>query len=140
MYEELIFQKLWLVLPLWLVLYIGDYCLTIIGARYYRSGVREHIVFERSYELTPALQSDIDALRLFSPKFVRAVIISSALIVFLWYVSSEDIAALFLFKFLIGDLSFEKSQSSSDMPATSRCFGSFTSTRAFQARFNTRSG
>jgi len=104
MYEELVFQKLWLVLPLWLILYIADYTLTIIGARYYKSGAQEHFLFEGSYELSPEFQNDIDALRTFSPTFIKAIMTSSLLIVFLWYFSFTNFLALFFFKFLVGGI------------------------------------
>ena len=104
MFEELVFAKIWIVLPIWLLVYVSDYYLTILGARYYKAGVREHIVFQGSYELTPEFQADVDALRMVSPKFVRAVLISTALIVFLWLVSREYPSALFFFRFLCGGL------------------------------------
>ncbi len=104
MFEEIIFQKLWLVLPLWLVVYISDYYLTILGAHYYKAGAKDHVVFEGSYELTPEFQKDIDALRMFSPRFFRAVVLSTAVIVFLWCVASNHIAMSFFFRFLCGGL------------------------------------
>jgi hypothetical protein len=104
MFEELIFQKLWIILPVWLVLYLSDYCLTILGARYYKAGGREHIVFEGSYELTPQFQADIDSLRMFSPRFMLAVFISSAIIVLLWFASRQSRNALLFFQFLCGGL------------------------------------
>ena len=63
MFETPIFAHIWIVLPVWLVLYVSDYYPTILGARYVRMGACEHIVFEGSYELTPELQGDVDALR-----------------------------------------------------------------------------
>ncbi len=104
MFEEFIFQKLWVVLPLWVMLYISDYYLTILGARYLTAGARDHFVFEGSYELTPEFQKDIDVLRMFSPRFFRAAAITSIIIVFLWYVSKEDLIASYFFRFLCGGL------------------------------------
>lgn len=104
MFEQIIFDELWLVLPLWLFIYISDYYLTVLGARYYNAGAKDHIVFGGSYELTPEFQKDIDALRMFSPRFLRAVIISSVVFSFLWYVSRNDAAASFFFRFLCGGL------------------------------------
>jgi hypothetical protein len=104
MFEDIIFQKLWLVILIWLVLYIADYYLTILGARYYESGAKDHIVFEGSYELTPVFHKDIDALRMFSPRFFRWVIISTVLIIFLWYVSRNDAVTSFFYRFLCGGL------------------------------------
>ena len=72
MFEELIFQKLWIVLPVWLALYVSDYYLTILGASYMKAGACEHFIFKGSYELTPGLQSDINSLRPISPTTSRA--------------------------------------------------------------------
>lgn len=104
MFEEFIFQKLWIVLPVWLIVYLADYYLTIIGARYYKTGANEHIAYQGSYELTPQFQSDIDALRLFSPKFIRVVLISSVLLVVLWFASSQEPDFWPFFRFLFGGL------------------------------------
>jgi hypothetical protein len=104
MFEQIIFDKLWLILPLWLVIYVSDYYLTVLGALYYNAGAKDHIVFSGSYELTPEFQKDIDALRMFSPRFLRAVIISILVFSFLWYVSRDDVAASFFFRFLCGGL------------------------------------
>ena len=54
----------------WAALFISDMHLTVTCARMYQAGVRDHIVFEGSYELTPYHQADIDALRRFSPRFL----------------------------------------------------------------------
>ena len=51
---------------LWVVLYSSDYYLTIACARMYQA--QNVIVFEGSYEITPAFQSDVNALRLLSPR------------------------------------------------------------------------
>jgi hypothetical protein len=104
MYEEFVFDKLWIVLPMWLVLYVSDYLLTILGARYYKAGACDHFVFEGSYELTPEFQPDVDALRLFSRKFLRAVIISTAIFSSLWYISHQDKVCMFIFKFVCGGM------------------------------------
>lgn len=104
MFEELIFQKLWIVLPIWLALYVSDYYLTILGASYMKAGACEHFIFKGSYELTPELQSDINSLRLFSPKFIRAVFVSSVLIVILWFVSRAYPPFTFYLRFFIGGI------------------------------------
>jgi hypothetical protein len=102
MFEELIFQKLWIVLPVWLVLYLSDYYLTILGARYHKAGACEHITYGGSYELSPEFQSDVDSLRLFSPKLIRDVFVSSAVIIILWLISREKPEFIHFLKFFIG--------------------------------------
>jgi hypothetical protein len=51
-----------------MVLYISDYYMTIACARLYRA--QDKIVFEGSYEITPAFQADVNALRSISPRFI----------------------------------------------------------------------
>src|SRR5947207_12636171 len=70
-------QNLWAGLSVWILLFVSDYTLTLICARLYQKSVREKIVFEGSYELTPYFQRDIDALRAVSPRFVWALLAMS---------------------------------------------------------------
>jgi hypothetical protein len=71
----------------WAALFMSDSNLTVTCARMYQAGVREHIVFEGSYELTPYHQADIDALRRFSPRLLLALVAASALLGCLWLLS-----------------------------------------------------
>ena len=74
----------------WAALFVSDMLLTVTCARMYQAGVRERIVFEGSYELTPYHQADIDALRAFSPRFLIALVTSCALLVYLWWLTIGD--------------------------------------------------
>ena len=76
-----VFESAWAGSVLWAALYISDYALTLSCARMY--GAQTNIVFEGSYEITPAFQADVDALRRVSPRFVIALIGSSA---YVWVV------------------------------------------------------
>ena len=71
----------------WAALFVSDMLLTVTCARMYQTWVRERIVFEGSYELTPYHQADIDALRAFSPRFLFALVASCALLVYLWWLT-----------------------------------------------------
>ena len=102
MLEEAICRQLWVVLPVPLLLFLSDHYLTILAARYLKEGAGEHIQREGSYELTPAWQDDVDALRLFSPKFLRAALSFSLLIVVFWFVSRENDLAMFFFRLFWG--------------------------------------
>jgi len=102
MFEDFFFQNLWVVLPIWLILYISDYYLTIVAARHYRAN--EHIEFEVGYELTPQLQKDINQLRLFSRKFFIWVLITSFAIVYLWWFAKTDKVASYVYRFVFGGL------------------------------------
>lgn len=94
---ELFFQHAWIGIPVWALLYISDYTLTLICARMYQNGVRDKIAFEGSYELTPYFQRDIDSLRVISPKFVAALVTTSILMVIVWWLAQLSTPSLFLF-------------------------------------------
>jgi hypothetical protein len=94
---QLFFQHDWIGIPLWALLYISDYALTLICARMYLNGVRDKIAFEGSYELTPYFQRDIDSLRVVSPKFIAALAILSILLITVWWLAQLLTPALFLF-------------------------------------------
>ena len=84
-FEQFLYQSpVWLLI-LWTLVYIGDYALTIISARLYRQ-INHIIEYEGSYELTPQFQEDINALRLVSPRFVIALILSWLLLGIGWLV------------------------------------------------------
>jgi hypothetical protein len=95
--HELFFQHAWIGIPVWALLYISDYTLTLICARMYQNGVRDKIAFEGSYELTPYFQRDIDSLRVISPKFVAALVTTSILLVIVRWLAQLSTPALFLF-------------------------------------------
>jgi len=102
MFEDFFFLNLWVALPIWLILYIGDYYLTIVAARLYRAN--EHIEFETGYELTPQLQKDISQLRLFSRKFFTWVLITSFVIVYMWWFAQTDKIASYVYRLVCGGL------------------------------------
>ena len=85
--ELVIHQGPWIPLAVWIALYVSDYAMTLKAARLYHDHVKEHIVFEGSYELTPYYEKDIDGLKKLSPRFLGALALSSALLVVLWYLS-----------------------------------------------------
>src|SRR5215212_693351 len=72
---------------LWIVLYMSDYYLTISAAR----GFREvgHFHFEGSFELTPQYQKDIDALKPVSTRHVISLVLSSLLIIVIWWLTKR---------------------------------------------------
>ena len=72
----LFLDYLWLGPMVWAVLYISDYYLTLTCARLYQAGAREKMAFEGSYEITPFYQTEIDALRRVSPRFILILVIS----------------------------------------------------------------
>lgn len=79
-----VLDSLWPGLILWLALYVSDNLFTMACARLYQAGVREKIVFEGSYELTPYFQKDVDALRVLSPRFLLALLWQALLLAAVW--------------------------------------------------------
>lgn len=92
----------WPGLLLWSGLYISDYAMTVWGARLYRAGACEKIVMEGSYELTPYYQADIDSLRIISPRFIRALVLTTLILSFLWWISGN--VQLPFYEFALGAL------------------------------------
>ncbi len=70
--ERFLYDYFLLPAALWVILYISDYYLTIYGARLYRDAA-QYFSVDGSYELTPYYQSDVNALRLISPRFLLAL-------------------------------------------------------------------
>lgn len=95
--QNLLFSTLWPGLTAWTVLYISDYSLTLICARLYRRTVNEKIVFEGSFELNPYFQRDIDTLKVVSPRFLAALIISSLYLAAVWWLAVESQPGLYEF-------------------------------------------
>ncbi len=79
---ELFSQSPWPGVALWMALYISDYAFTIACARMYRA--QDKIAYEGSFEITPFYQSDVNALRRLSPKFVLALVLSAGLLWLVW--------------------------------------------------------
>jgi hypothetical protein len=61
-------QSVWAGPTVWAVVSISDYSTTIAVARLYAA--QDKVRFEGSYEITPIFQSDVNALRRVSPRFV----------------------------------------------------------------------
>ena len=94
---ELFLQNFWIGLAVWAALFVSDYTLTITCARLYQSGVRDKIVFEGSYEITPYFQRDIDSLRRLSPRFILALLWSSVVLFVLWRLVGQSTPEMYCF-------------------------------------------
>ncbi len=92
----------WPGMVIWSVLYISDYSLTLACARLYRRGVGERIVFEGSLEITPYFQSDIDSLKVVSPRFLAAMLLTWAYVVAVWFLAAQS--QPHLYEFVLGAL------------------------------------
>jgi len=91
----------WPGLFIWAAIYISDYTMTLICARMYKAGVKEKLVFEGSYEITPYFQADIDSLKVISTRFLFALVLALVALGFVWWltVQSEEPG---LYHFLLG--------------------------------------
>jgi hypothetical protein len=83
---DLLFDSSWLGPLLWAAVYISDYRMTLMCARMYQA--QQAIVFEGSYEITPLFQADVNALRRLSPRFVIALVASTAWLAVVQHTSS----------------------------------------------------
>jgi hypothetical protein len=93
-------ESAWFVPLLWIVLYTSDYFLTIACARLYKA--QDKIVFEGSYEINPRLQSDVNALRLLSPRFLLFLFISTALLAFMRILSTSESGSAGFYELVVG--------------------------------------
>lgn len=57
MLENIIFNNIWVTISIWLILYIADYYLTIIGNKIYHCGAKKYFTFTGSYELIPPVSA-----------------------------------------------------------------------------------
>jgi hypothetical protein len=92
----------WTGVLLWAALYISDFLFTMLCARLYKAGARQQIHFEGSYEITPYYQKEVDAIRLLSPRFVIALVTSSAVQFALWWLTMRVIVVPQLYFFGLG--------------------------------------
>jgi hypothetical protein len=104
LFETLFLSNIWFILILWIIVYSSDYYLTLYCATLYHNHLKAYIVFEGSFELTPYFQQDVDSLRRVSPAFIRALILSLALIGLLWLLTIYLLPLPGLFSFAIGGL------------------------------------
>ena len=98
----LLFESLWPGLAVWAALYVSDYAFTLTCARMYQCGVKEKILFEGSFEITPYFQSDIDRLRVVSPRFVAAMAIACGYLGAIWWLAGISDARLY--QFVLGSM------------------------------------
>jgi hypothetical protein len=90
----------WYGLILWIILYISDYYLTIYCAR----GFREigHFQFEGSMELTPLFQNDVNNLRPVSRRHILMLILSSLVILIVWWITRLSIYMQWTYSLYLG--------------------------------------
>lgn len=75
--------NVWVTLIIWVVLYVSDYALTLIGARL-RAAQMANISTGGSYELNAYFVKDIDKQVVVSPRFILALIWSTFVLGIFW--------------------------------------------------------
>ena len=93
-------QNVWIILLLWSVVYLGDYFLTIYSAKKFRDKLSDHYEFERSFELNPIFEKDVNSLRTISPRHIVFWLLTSILLYLLRLTTNLlNIPQLFYFMF-----------------------------------------
>ena len=87
---------------LWFVLYVSDYYMTLSTARGYKKMGIFH--FEKSFELTPQFQKDIDGQARVSRRHLFYLFAYTFVILFFWYLFVKSLGMDFLYSFFIGAL------------------------------------
>lgn len=95
--EAVFLGSFWPGIVVWTALYVSDYSLTLTCARLYRRGVNERIAFDGSLEITPYFQKDIDSLRIVSPRFIAALVLSWFYLSAAWWWTAQSQLALYQF-------------------------------------------
>lgn len=87
---------------LWAALYISDYYMTLAAARGYKDiGVFK---FEKSFELTPQFQKDIDGQSRISRRHILYLFAYTIIIPVFWFLGVRILRMDWLYSFLIGAL------------------------------------
>lgn len=85
---------------LWIILYISDYYLTLYSAK----GFREigHFHFEKSFELTPQYQKDIDGLVKISRRHITLLVVYTLVLLLLWWIFADLLHAGWIYSIYLG--------------------------------------
>jgi hypothetical protein len=99
----LMLDNLWVLLGVWILLYISDYALTLVGARW-RAKRMTAVSTQGSYELNAYFQKDIDSQRVISPRFILALVWSTFLLGCMWLLARLDPIGMDILETAIGAL------------------------------------
>lgn len=103
MIQHSLILPIWIIILIWIILYIGDYYLTIYTARKITTEMAQHLEFERSFELNPFYEGDVNQLRRISPRFFLMLFLTSGFLLLAWWITGL-IQLPALFDFLAGEL------------------------------------
>ncbi|MBI2331806.1 MAG: hypothetical protein HYU84_06565 [Chloroflexi bacterium] len=85
---------------LWIILYISDYYMTLAVVKAYKDF--DAIKFEKSMELTPQFQKDVEGQALVSKRHVILLLLFTLLILAFWYLAVGYFGWTWLYSFLLG--------------------------------------
>ena len=104
--EQLLVEQFWLVPLIWAVLHISDFLSTMATARLHAQAAGQVIQYEGGIELTPQFREDVRRLRLFSPRFILALLYMEILILAIWFLSTRVLPVPEAFLTIAGGLIF----------------------------------
>lgn len=96
-------QNLWVTLALWVLIYVSDYTLTLVGAQAAAKRA-PNVSVQGSYELNPYFVNDVNKRRRISPRFLLALVLTTVLLALLWYLSRSSALTGVLFEVAFGAL------------------------------------
>jgi hypothetical protein len=94
-------QNLWITVLVWLVLYISDYALTLLGAQLQAKQAAQ-ISMQGSYELNTYFVQDINQRRVISVRFIAALALTTFLIAMIWLIARLGSFTMLLFELGFG--------------------------------------
>ncbi len=97
-------ENLWLALIVWIVLYISDYSLTLLGARMRAERGTTAVSTQGSYELNNYFVKDIDARRVVSARFIAALAYTTFLLGCSWLLARLYPIGIIVLDIVIGAL------------------------------------
>ncbi|MGD2162272.1 MAG: hypothetical protein PVG04_04210 [Anaerolineales bacterium] len=98
------FESSWLLIPLWILLFVLDNYLTVIVSRRYQTQDPQIIEFQGGYELTPQFKQEITRGQMFGPRFLRNLVIFTAVILLVRYLVTLGWFSIAYYQFLMGTL------------------------------------
>jgi len=85
---------------LWIIVYISDYYMTLSVAKAYKDF--DTIKFEKSMELTPQFQKDVDGQVRVSRRHITLLLLITLLILIFWYITVGYFNWTWLYSFFLG--------------------------------------
>ena len=84
----------------WIIIYISDYYMTLAIVKAYKDF--DAIKFEKSMELTPQFQKDVENQSRISKRHVILLLLMSAMILVFWLLAIEYLGWAWLYSFFLG--------------------------------------